>query len=86
MLYNAEVCRSAVWEQFATSPAWQQSIKAKFHYADQIADLVADLVSDLAFDKFVRVCDQLATVLGRKQVADRSDTSDLNSIMEFGLY
>ena len=30
-------------------------LKAKFHYAIQ----VADLVSDLASDKFVRVCNQL---------------------------
>ena len=47
------------------------SIKAKFHYAIQ----VVDLVSDLAFDKFVRVCDQLATFLGRKQLADRFELS-----------
>jgi len=69
-------------------------IRVKFHYAIQ----VADLVSDLAFDKFVRVCDQLATFLGRKQVADRFELSrqprfelvrdlvcDLDSVMEFGL-
>ena len=37
-------------------------IKVKFHYAIY----VADLVSDLAFDKFVRVCDQLATFFGSK--------------------
>jgi len=43
-------------------------IKAKFHYTIQVADLVSDLV----FDKFVRVCDQLATFMGRKQVADMS--------------
>jgi len=42
-------------------------LKAKFHYAIQITDLV----SDLAFDKFMRVCDQLATFLGRQQVEDR---------------
>jgi len=40
--------------------------KAKFHYDIQ----VADLVSDLAIDKLVPVCDQLATFLDRKQVAD----------------
>jgi len=32
----------------------------KARYPGQVADLVAALVSDLAFDKFVRVCDQLA--------------------------
>jgi len=41
-----------------------QQHKAKLHYAIQVADLVADLVSDLPFDKFVRVCDQLATFFG----------------------
>ena len=46
-------------------------IKVKFHYAI----CVADLVSDLAFDKFARVCDQLATFLDRKQVADRFQVS-----------
>ena len=46
-------------------------VKAKFHYAIQVADLVADL----AFDKFVRVCNQLATFLSRKQVADRFELS-----------
>ena len=43
-------------------------VKAKFHYAIQVADLVADLVSDLAFD-------HLATFVGRKQVADRFELS-----------
>ena len=38
----------------------------KFHYDIQ----VADLVSDLAIDKLVPFCDQLATFLDRKQVAD----------------
>jgi len=41
-------------------------LEAKFHYAILVADLIADLVSDLTFDKFVWVCDQLATFLGRK--------------------
>jgi len=45
----------------------QRLVKAKFHYAIQVADPVSDPVSH----KFVRVCDQLATFLGRKQVADR---------------
>ena len=36
------------------------TVKAKFHYAIQVAHLVADPIADLAFDKFVRVCDQLA--------------------------
>jgi len=76
-----------------------KEIKAKFHYAIE----VADLVSDLAFDKFVRVWDQLATFFGRKQVADRFELSwhveidrtclrpignqvcDMDSVMEFGL-
>jgi len=34
---------------------------------------VADLVSDVAFHKFVMLGDQLATFLGRNQVADRFD-------------
>ena len=42
-------------------------VKAKFRYAIQVADL--------AFDKFVRVCDQIATFQGRKQVADRFELS-----------
>jgi len=44
-------------------------LKAKFRYAIQ----VADLVFDLAFDKFVRVCDQLATfwVESRSQTGSR---------------
>jgi len=37
------------------------SVPAKFHYAIHVADLFADLVSDLAFNKFLWVCDQLAT-------------------------
>jgi len=64
-----------------------------FHYAVPVAsDLVADLVSNLAFDQFVRVCDQLATFLSRKQVADRFELElsgtclRLDSVMEFGLY
>ena len=40
-------------------------VKAKFHYAIQVADLVADL----AFDKFMRVCDQLATFFESKAPA-----------------
>jgi len=52
-------------------------VKAKFHYAIQ----VADPVSDLLFNKFVWVCDQLATFWGRKQVADRFR---LSRHMEFG--
>jgi len=47
------------------------AVKAKLHYAMQ----VADLVSDLAFDKFVQICDQLAIFFGRKQVADRCRTN-----------
>ena len=48
---------------------YSSSAGAKLHYAIQ----VPHLVSDLAFGKFlrVRVCDQLATFLGRKQVTDR---------------
>jgi len=38
--------------------------RAKFHYAIQVPDLVADPVSDQVSDKFVRVCDQLATFSG----------------------
>jgi len=51
------------------------SVKAKFHYAIQVADLVADL----AFDKLVRVCDQLTTfwVEGRSQVSTCRDSSNL---------
>jgi len=70
-------------------------IRAKFHYAIQ----VADLVSDLAFDKFVRVCDQFATFLGSKAgcrqvraiatssvgVGPRSGLCDLDSVTESGL-
>jgi len=40
------------------------------YYAIQVTDLVSDLV-----DKFVRVCDQLATFFGRKQVADMFEVS-----------
>jgi len=58
-----------------TLPLHSSLVKAKFHYAIQVAVLVADLVSDLTFDKFARVCDQLATFLGRKQVADRFELS-----------
>jgi len=42
-------------------------VKAKFHYAIRVANL--------AFDKFVWVCDQLATFLDRKLVADRFELS-----------
>jgi len=49
-------------------PAYFKPKTAKFRYAIQ----VEDLVSDLAFDKFVRVCDQLETFFsietGRRQV------------------
>ena len=48
-------------------PAGKNSVKAKFVYSIQVADL--------AFDKFVLVCEQLATFLGRKQVADKFEIS-----------
>ena len=63
-----------------------------------VADLVADLVSDLAFDKFMRVSDELETFLGskagRRQVPAISTSSvradprpglPLDSVMEFSL-
>jgi len=40
------------------------SVQAKLHYAIHVADLIANLVSGLALNKFVWVCDQLATFLG----------------------
>jgi len=49
-------------------------VQAKFQYAIQ----VADLVSDLAFDKFVRVYDQLATFFGRKQSQTGSSYLDMS--------
>ena len=46
-------------------------LRTKFHYAFQVADPVSYQVTN----KFVRVCDQLATFLGQKQVADRFELS-----------
>ena len=48
-------------------------VKAKFHYAIQVADLVADL----AFDKFMRVCDQLATFLSQKHLLSTQKSREL---------
>ena len=70
-----EACRGHCWPTTVsiTPIGWRyQLIKAKSHYAIQVADLVADPVFD---ELFVWVCDQLATFLGRKQVADRFELS-----------
>jgi len=47
---------------------------------NQVAELVADPVSDQVSDKFVRVCDELATFLNRKQDADRFELSGHDEI------
>jgi len=54
-------------------------VKAKFRYAIQVADL--------AFDKFVRVCDQLQLRFfgGQKQVADRFELSRQAAVPRLGL-
>ena len=47
---------------WASAGVYLFCLKAKFHYAIQVAHLVADPVSNQVFsDKFVLVCDQLAT-------------------------
>ena len=70
--------------EFSTSTSVRvlEQVKAEFHYAIHVSDLVADLISDLAFDKFMRICDQLATFLGQKQVADRFELSRHVEILE----
>jgi len=50
-------------------------LKAKFHYAIQVADMVADMVADPVSDKFMRFCDQLATRSRLFGVESRSQRS-----------
>jgi len=70
---------------FDGRPAGQEPLKVNnFHWStrqspagltDKLGPNSITLSRSQAFDEFMRVCDQLTTFLGRKQVADRSELS-----------